>query len=197
MFDFISPYLSFIITISAVIGILFPIFKWVLDVNANIKKILHELTCNHGSSLKDKIIKLETEYESRKQLINFIYSTQRWILSVSDKMFFECDASGNWLWVNESLEDKLNLARNYLLNSGWKNYIVPEERTLISQEWEHGIKENKNINLRCKFEVNADTDEKTYVDLIISCEKINDGQWVGVVKEFNSTLFDRNITTKY
>ena len=148
MFDFISPYLSMILTVSAVIGVLFPIFKWVLDVNANIKAILKELTCNHGSSLKDKIIKLEEEYRARKQLINYIYSTQKWILSVSDKMFFECDGNGEWTSVNESLEDKLNLTRNSLLNSGWKNYIAIDDRNIVIPELKMGKKSILDVDLK-------------------------------------------------
>ena len=196
MFDFISSYLSMILTVSAVIGVLFPIFKWVLDVNANIKAILKELTCNHGSSLKDKIIKLEEEYRARKQLINYIYSTQKWILSVSDKMFFECDGNGDWTSVNESLEDKLNLTRNSLLNSGWKNYIAIDDRNIVIPEWEKSIKNGKKINIRCRFEVNNILNEKMHVDMIIMCEKINEDQWVGVIQEFNPALIDRNLEIK-
>ena len=193
MLDLLNPYFSGIMTVAAVGGIFYSIFRWVDNVNTNIKEILKELTCNHGSSLKDKIIKLGEEYEARKQLINYIYSTQKWILSVSDKMFFECDGSGSWTSVNESLEDKLNLTRNSLLNSGWKNYIAPEDRNIVLQEWEKDIESGKSINIRCRFEVNNIQNEKIYLDMNIICEKINENQWVGVSREFNPALIDRNI----
>ena len=192
MLELISPYLSFILTISAVVGVLFPIFKWVYSVNLNIKNILKELTCNHGSSLKDKIIKLGDDYEARKQLINYIYSTQKWILSVSDKCFFECDELGNWTNVNEALEDKLNVSRGSLINSGWKNYIVLEDRNIVIPEWEKDIKTSTSVNIRCRFEVNNTQTEKVYLDMSIICEKINDNLWVGVLRDFNPALIDRN-----
>ena len=196
MLDFISPYLSMILTISAVIGVLFPIFKWVFTVNSNIKKILTELTCTPGSSLTDKIIKMSEEYEARKKLLDYIYSTQKWILSVSDKMFFECDGIGEWTEVNDSLKDKLNLNENQLLASGWKNYIALEDRNIAISSWEKGIKNGKKMSIRCRFEVNNIKNEKSYVDMRIVAEKINTDLWVGLIQEFDPALIDRNKTNK-
>lgn len=193
MMELISPYLSFILTISAVVGVLFPIFKWVFTVNSNIKKILSEVTCNHGSSLKDKINKLSEDYTNRKKIIDTIYMTQKWILAVSDKMFFESDGNGNWITVNDSLKDKLNLNENQLLNSGWKNYIANEDRNMVTTEWEKGLQHSEKINIRCRFEVNNVENKKIYIDMMIISEKVNENLWIGVIQKFDPAAIDRNI----
>jgi len=186
MLDFINQYFQFIIAISTLIGILFPIFRWVLDMNANVKKILHELSPNHGASLKDKVTKMEQSFDEYKNLVKYVYTTQNWILSMFEKMLFKCDESGNWIWVNEKLSDTLNIPENYLLNNGWRNFIVEKDRESVMNMWDECVQNKKDICIITNFTVTGDdlNPASNILKVTIIAERLDDKTYVGWIKPF-------------
>lgn len=186
MLDFINQYFQFIIAISTLIGILFPIFRWVLDMNANVKKILHELSPNHGASLKDKVTKMEQSFDEYKNLVKYVYTTQNWILSMFEKMLFKCDESGNWIWVNEKLSDTLNITENYLLNNGWRNFIVEKDRESVMNMWDECVQNKKDICIITNFTVTGDdlNPASNILKVTIIAERLDDKTYVGWIKPF-------------
>lgn len=186
MLDFINQYFQFIIAISTLIGILFPIFRWVLDMNANVKKILHELSPNHGASLKDKVTKMEQSFDEYKNLVKYVYTTQNWILSMFEKMLFKCDESGNWIWVNEKLSDTLNITENYLLNNGWRNFILEKDRESVMNMWDDCVQNKKDICIITNFTVTGDdlNPASNILKVTIIAERLDDKTYVGWIKPF-------------
>lgn len=181
LFTEISPIFEFIITFSAVIGILIPIFKWSSNINSNMKKVLHEITPNHGTSIKDKVNAIDNAMKDYSDKIVYLCAVQELVLSFSQRMIFKCDSKGNWTWVNDQIQKGLNVNKDFLLNAGWRNYIISDNRDLILEDFDRSMNDNKNITIVCTFE-RYDT-ENPQMDVILTCKRISDNEYLGWISE--------------
>tara|TARA_R110000868_G_scaffold29093_1_gene108344 strand:- start:94 stop:690 length:597 start_codon:yes stop_codon:yes gene_type:complete len=125
--------------------------------------IFSELTPNHGSSLKDKVNKLEVAIGRNNELTEKIFSRQRWIMDRQDTPIFESDEKGLCYWVNDKYCKVLKRDSSYFMGNGWKNIIHPEDRERVVDHWENCIRdgidsenhfrildsEGKEINVKC------------------------------------------------
>lgn len=186
MIDYLLSYLELILSVAAVAGVLFSVIKWVFDTNNNIKKLLEELTLNHGTSLKDKINTIENSINKHIEITQYTYSMQKWLLSLSDKMIFKTDENGNWTWINDSLKCFLNINEKYLINNGWQNFINHDDRKDAIKLWNESFINKKNACIICNFRINNITNKSSsmdkYIKVNIITERLYDGTYAGWLK---------------
>lgn len=128
---------------AAAIGILYGTFKYIFNLNKNIKDILDEVKPNSGKSLKDQVIEIKEKVNKDSQTINIICSRQKWLLDNRPEPIFECDTSGSCTWVNEKYCQLLQHDIDYFKGNGWKNGIHNEDRRRVEEEWEKAIEDKR------------------------------------------------------
>ena len=137
-------YLQKILIISAAGGVLFGAFKWVFNLNKDVKEILKEVKPNSGTSIKDQVAKIEKQVLTDSNKINTICIRQKWILDNRPEPIFECNTSGSCTWVNEKYCQLLQHDVDYFKGNGWKNGIHPEDLEDVEKEWEKAIKDKRS-----------------------------------------------------
>lgn len=140
----IFNYLEKILIISASGGVLFGAFKWVFNLNKNVKQILEEVKPNGGKSLKDRVTAIQEQVNKDSNSINKIVCRQKWILDNRPEPIFECDTDGNCTWVNEKYCQLLQHDVDYFLGNGWKNGIHCEDLDVVEKEWQKAIKDKRS-----------------------------------------------------
>lgn len=120
-------------------------------ITNDINIILKELTPNHGTSLKDKIDKIEIGLhentkitETNTEILRIITDRQKWLLDKQNIPIFEADSYGNWTWVNDAFTDLVNAGRDDLLEQKWCSFIDENDRERVINEWQNAVKNNRN-----------------------------------------------------
>lgn len=146
--DIIYKYFQFIIASAAVFAICLKLFFWIRvkfkrmeDIHEMIQKIFKELTPNSGSSIKDKILKIESELDEQSKCIEKITRRQLWILDNESKLIFETDDKGKFLWVNKTFKDVASRELSFFVGHGWKNVIHDEDRERVIEKFVSCIKD--------------------------------------------------------
>lgn len=103
--------------------------------------VFQEVTPNHGSSIKDKINKLEIAVNRNNELTEKIFFRQRWLMENQDSPIFETDKDGSFIWVNERFARLFLKSSSFFLGNGWKNVIHPEDREKVESHWNKSVKE--------------------------------------------------------
>jgi len=73
-------------------------FKNWYDMSEKIDHIFFEITPNGGTSIKDKVDRIDSE-------LHLANERQRALLADSEFAHFEMDAEGNYVWVNRTYTD--------------------------------------------------------------------------------------------
>lgn len=125
-----------------------------IKLTKNVDIMLKELTPNHGSSLKDKIDKIEISlHENTKlteintEILKILSDRQKWLLDKQNIPIFESDAYGNWTWVNDAFIELVNTCRDELLDNKWVSFIHEADRQRVLNEWENSIKSSRNSQI--------------------------------------------------
>lgn len=146
--EFIKQYLDIIIGSITILGISirgYIIGKKYIDDNTTmhnmVKKIYSEITPNHGSSIKDKVNKIETRINEQNESIDKISKRQYWILDNEPRCLFETDDEGRFLWINKSFKDLIKRDTEFVLGFGWKNIIHDEDREVVVDKFASCIKD--------------------------------------------------------
>jgi len=103
--------------------------------------VFKELIPNHGSSIKDKINKLEQSVAHNNELTEKIFNRQRWLMERQDLPIFESDLNGRYVWVNEKYASLFGKSASHFLGHGWKNTIHPEDRERVEEGWAQSVKD--------------------------------------------------------
>lgn len=81
------------------------------------------------------------------------------LLNDQNGAFFECDTSGNFIWVNNAVCLIFGIEGQALLGDGWINYLNPEDTNLAYSKWHSAMKEW--IPYRARYRViNSETNEE-------------------------------------
>lgn len=138
-------------------------------IHTMIPSIYSELTPNHGTSIKDKIDKIDKKVDENTKVTNLICHRQRWILDNRSEPIFECDANGNCTWVNEKYCQLTKHNISHFIGNGWKSMIHEEDRERVIQEWESAVEDRRSST--CTYRI-VDVDGNIYHISVIST--IND-----------------------
>ena len=144
MMNLIFSILQTIIALVTVGGFLFVVFKWVNNLNKNIKDILEEVKPNGGKSLKDRVTAIQTQVNKDSDAINTICCRQKWLLDNRPEPIFECNTSGSCTWVNEKYCQLLQHDVEYFLGNGWKNGVHGEDLEHVEKEWDKAIRDKRS-----------------------------------------------------
>ena len=138
-------------------------------IHTMIPSIYSELTPNHGSSIKDKIDKIDKKVDENTKVTNLICHRQRWILDNRSEPIFESDANGNCTWVNEKYCQLTKHNISHFIGNGWKSMIHEDDRERVIQEWESAVEDKRSST--CTYRI-VDADGNIYHISVIST--IND-----------------------
>lgn len=115
------------------------IFKNLSEINESLIKINSQLKTNGGSTLLDKINRIETRMIVREH-------TDNALLQDDEKGIFRCDITGSNLWVNRTYARWLGCGTNELLSFGWRRFIDTDELEKYSKVWQAAFKDG------CEFD---------------------------------------------
>jgi len=146
------PDIQYILAMLAFMGILIKVgsiiyefcsnkLKQINEDRGKLNRIFEEMTPNHGSSLKDKIDKLEKSIEKNNELTEKIFYRQRWIMERQDLPIFESDHDGLCSWVNERYAKLFGKSSSNFLGNGWKNIIHPDDRERVEFHWNESVRD--------------------------------------------------------
>lgn len=151
----IYDYLQIIIAGGGAAAIIYKVLKFVITtikveynnftkVHKMIDTIYLELTPNHGSSIKDKVLAIESKLEENTKMTKQISHRQRWILDNRDEPIFESDSLGNCTWVNDKYCRLCGYDREFFLGNGWRNIVHDDDRERIVSEWTSAITDKRD-----------------------------------------------------
>lgn len=184
--------LQLIIASAAVSVIVYKIFRYlyskylklkatceeICSIHTMIPKIYSELSPNHGTSIKDKIDKIDKKVDENTRVTNQICLRQRWILDNRDEPIFECDVDGKCTWVNEKYCQLTKFNPSYLLEHGWKNVIHEDDRERVLNEWESALKDKRSST--CSYRI---VDHERVVYHVTSIATVTEGHgYIGSIK---------------
>jgi PAS domain S-box-containing protein len=119
-------------------------FKNYTDMSNKIDKIFTEITPNGGTSIKDKVDKID------KDLV-LVRERQRALMADDKDAMFETDLNGNCNWVNRTYTRLVQRNPSELMGHGWVNAIAQEDRDAIVQGWYKSVKEDREFTGDFKF----------------------------------------------
>ena len=151
-------YFQIIIAASATAGIIYKISEFVVKKIKNeynnfvrlhtmVETIYSEITPNHGSSIKDKVVAIESRLGENTKMIKQISHRQRWILDNRDEPIFESDSLGNCTWVNDKYCRLSGHDIGFFLGNGWRNIVHEDDRERIVSEWNGAITDNRDSHI--------------------------------------------------
>jgi PAS domain S-box-containing protein len=137
--------LAFIKNVSSKIKPYKDIGEKISNIEKKMEYVHKELSYNSGTSIKDKICKIQETSNKNIQLVNSVLCKQRWLLDNKPEPIFETDDKGLFTWVNESFIRLVKRGKDDLLGSKWKIIISEEERDSCYKHWEEAIEEKRNF----------------------------------------------------
>lgn len=149
------------------------------EMYKKINHIFEELTPNHGSSIKDKINKMDKQLSENTILTTRIFDRQRWLLDNQNITVFESDNDGKCLWTNKKYCDWLKRDDKYFLGHGWKNAIHPEDRERVSEYWETCMTDGRDFENIFRM---IGRDAKIYNIYCIANKSVNNNGYMGIIK---------------
>lgn len=151
----ISWEIDIIATISGLIGAMWFVYKYylkprneliekALTSRHKIDKIYTELFPNHGSTLRDAVDRVERS-------ILRVSLKQHVFLQQHDDGYFETDANGECIFVNQRYCHMVRRTESECLGTGWVHNIHPEDRANVSKEWLESVSGKRVFRMRYRF----------------------------------------------
>lgn len=153
-------------------------FSGIESINKKIDIIFKEVTPNSGTSIKDKINKIEKSMEQNTELTYKIFNRQRWMFDSDSEPIFETDKQGKCVWANKAYINLVEKDLKDLLDNGWKNIIHHDFKESVYNEWDSCILDGRNFDMSYKI---INTSGKTY-DVRCIAIKADDGGYMGSYK---------------
>lgn len=160
-FNNIDNVLKVVVASFTIIGVAYKVGRYVASkisqfydrftkVHLMIEHIYSELNTNHGTSLTDKINRIEVQLNENTRVTELIMYRQRWLLDSRGEPIFESDTNGLCTWVNTKYCALTGYTQEEFLNNGWHNVIHEADRDRIIHEWESAVKgkRDSHINYR-------------------------------------------------
>lgn len=170
-------------TVKPVVELVTSIYKSPTRLNAlesslggKLDEIIKELKPNGGSSIKDQLNRLETA-------VSISQAERLLLLDTVSKGVFAGDVKGYWTWANEALRKAVGGSMADFVGNNWENVVYPEDREIVSKEWERAIDQQRDFNLHYRLN-NLDTNQPVKVHAIATPARNFAGDiigWNGVI----------------
>lgn len=113
----------------------------------SISEIVAQLKPNGGSSMFDMVKSAHKMSVENAAVINHVKESldtmkaMQWQFAETlvDKPIWECDPSGQCIRVNTTYAKLAERTVSELLGSGWENFVHPEDRARVYEEWSDAI----------------------------------------------------------
>jgi len=170
-------------TVKPVIDLVASIYKSPTRLNAlestlggKLDEIIKELKPNGGSSIKDQLNRLETA-------VSISQAERLLLLDTINQGVWACDRKGNYSWVNDALRKAVGGSMADFVGNNWENVIYPEDRDIVTREWERAIDQERDFNLHYRLH-NLTTNQPVKVHAIATPARNFAGDiigWNGVI----------------
>jgi PAS domain S-box-containing protein len=152
----IQDYAAYVTAASASLGAIIYIYKKGIkpmlqavksyyETVEKIDKIFEELTPNGGTSIKDKIDKIDAG-------LNLVSERQR-AREIDDPVArFETDPVGNCTWINRTYSSLVQRTPSELMGHGWQNAISQLDREHVVTDWYKSVEEKREFTMDFNFE---------------------------------------------
>lgn len=139
------------------------VFAWVIKPFRNayadhqrhmgqLNAIYKEVKPENGPSMKDKFEQMQSQLANVQGSVNKIDRRQRALLTHDGQPVFEADSSGRCTWVNRAYLRMLNATHEEVMMNGWKNFIFPLDRELVSDEWSSAVGDKREFKLTFRYQ---------------------------------------------
>ena len=141
------------------------------------RSIFGELHTNHGSSLTDKINRIEAQLKENTRVTQLIMYRQRWLLDNREEPIFESGPEGECTWVNNKYCSLTGYKQDEFLQNGWHNVIHEHDRDRVIHEWESAIKGKRDSHSSYRM---VSKDGTTY-QVTATCTRNGELGYVGTI----------------
>lgn len=124
------------------------LFEELRLMNAKIDHVVHEVTDNDGSSLKDSNKRLESS-------LSYLKSYMKATLHTHDKAVFETNAEGIVTFVNKTFCDMTGFTEREVMGMGWVNLIWHNDRDRVIRIWNRAVTEEINFDENIRYVTKA------------------------------------------
>jgi len=116
-----------------------------MSMTDKIDLIFEEMIPNGGTSIKDKVDKINSK-------IDYLGERQRALLSDSDLAHCEMDSEGKCTWINRAYTRLVERIPSEILGHGWHNCIAQKEREHVLKAWFDSVEEDRELSINFNFE---------------------------------------------
>ena len=154
--------------ITAIIGFLYGMYKWILKpVSDTIIKtdiIYKEVIPNGGGSIKDHIKKIKENSEKIEGGLELLRNTQRCFKEDAGVAIFECTRAGYNKYVNRTYCKWIEVSKEELMGYGWKNFLASlEVKEKYDNDWSQAFAEGREAEFSIILKTASDC--KIYCDV--------------------------------
>jgi PAS domain S-box-containing protein len=110
-----------------------------------INAIFEEITPNGGTSIKDKIDRIDRQ-------VTLVNERQKASSADFPDALFETDPEGNCYWINRTYARMVKRLPSELMGRGWQNAIAQEDREEVVEAWYSAAKDDREFVMDFKFE---------------------------------------------
>ena len=158
--DIMNSWVARITTISALLGILYAMYRSaksaiqkILNISNRIQMISDQLTSNGGSSLVDAVARIEARQVRNEQ-------RERAFLHHHSTPMFELDEKLCLKWANSSFLKLVQFDSDDAIGYGWHNTICEKDRRRVVEEFNNASIAARNIQLLCSLSLRGDCTEQ-------------------------------------
>jgi PAS domain S-box-containing protein len=126
------------------------------EVIANLTTIATQLRPNGGSSLADKLTRIE------KSLVRSD-AIRRQQINATGLAFWEADASGLTIYTSDAAADLIGLTPEQSLGNGWVTNVIEEDRSKVFAEWLAVVQQQRAYSARHTYEYQNGTRRSVHV----------------------------------
>lgn len=83
--------------------------------------------------------------------VSRIAATQECYTAISAQAIWESDLVGRCVRANSALLHLIGIAREDILGNGWTNYIHPDDKDRVINEWESAVKSHSRFRSHFRF----------------------------------------------
>jgi len=153
---YLELYGIYIVAISALIPFLVyaykkgikPVIMHIVNcytMSQKIDQIFEEMIPNGGTSIKDKIDKIDTR-------LTLVGERLRAHFADVNEAHFETDTEGLCTRVNRTYTRMVERDPSEVLGHGWQNCVHPDDRERVTESWYDSVDEDRELSINFRFE---------------------------------------------
>lgn len=111
----------------------------IIEVPANLRKVVEQLAPNGGNTVKDQLNRIEYRMGTTDERM-------RALMMDSTNGIFESDARGGTININRTYAAMVSMDINGLKGSGWLTAVHHEDRCRAEEEWKSAVEDGREFD---------------------------------------------------